>query len=90
MSTTTRLFGLLSRGGVISCSTRQRGFAEMFEYAAHVVGNDPHNETIEQRHISVRSRSGNNAPSRQETEIRHTGREFFGPFGPHLGVFGIS
>ena len=59
----------------------QRGFLEMLEDARHVVGNDAHDEAVEQRHRAPGAGAGEDAPGRQEAEIGHRLAEAVPPRG---------
>jgi hypothetical protein len=65
---------------VVALLHRQGGLAQMGEDAAHVVGDRPHHEAVEQRHLPTAAGAGEDAAGRQELEIGHGGAEAFGPF----------
>ena len=64
----------------------QGGFFQVFENAGHVVGDIAHDETVEQRHPSVRPGAGENTAGRQKIEILHDLGETLLP--KRLVVFG--
>ena len=57
----------------------ERRLLEVLEYAAHVVRNAAHDETVEQRHAAVGPGAGENASGRDELEIRKRLGEAAGP-----------
>ena len=60
----------------------QRRLAQMREDAAHVVGDRPHDEAVEQRHAALGAGAGDDAAGRQELEILEGGVEAAGPAAP--------
>ena len=59
----------------------QRGFAQMVEDAAKVVGDVAHHEAVEQRHAPVRAGAGQDAAGGQEAEILQSLVEWLLPAG---------
>ncbi len=62
---------------------RQRGLAQMGEDPAHVVGDRPHHEAVEQGHLTPGAGAGDDPPGREKAEIAHRRVK---PLGPALGV----